>query len=76
MKLTDAERARRTAMMKAQMADPKYRARLLARAKAWERSEEYCQNMNAIGRGKPLSKEHVAAIKAGKARRKASKESK
>lgn len=75
MKLSESERARRVTMMKDRWADPEFRQKQVASVRAWSRTDEYRQHQSAIKRGVPLSEAHVAAIKAAKARRKASKES-
>ena len=64
-----AEFTKRSEAMKARWADPEEREKL----SAWQRSDECRQQMSALKRGRSLSREHVAAIKAGKARRKAQK---
>lgn len=62
-----AERTQRAEAMKAKWADPEFRGMVLSA----QSSDECRQRMSASKRGKPLSDAHVAAIKAGKARRKA-----
>lgn len=66
-------RMKRSAAMKARWEDPDFRERHGAGVRGWARDDAYKQTMSASKRGKPLSKSHVAAIRAGKARRKAEK---
>jgi hypothetical protein len=72
---SEAARLRKSAAMKARWADPEFRERQRVRQTAWSRSDEYRQHLSAMHRGKPLSEDHVAAIRAGKARRKAERAS-
>jgi hypothetical protein len=74
-------RAQLSAKIKTLWENPEYRARAMAGRSAvgWKGrtpSDEERMRVSAMKRGVPLSEDHIAAIKAGKARRKAKQEGK